>query len=669
MKAAHWAWRGLTAAAAPLAAVWMALHPRTWQTWPERWGWRVPQLPPGGVLIHAASVGEGSIAATLFEGLRERLPGVPLIRSASTDTGLATARGQHATVPLPVDLWAVVNPWLDQVRPSVLVLIETELWPNLLLACANRGIPVVVIGTRNSKGFRRLRSSFLMPVVQHSVRRWLPAEDLPWAPGLGTLKGALHAQIEPPLAHPIVLGASTREGDEAALLSAWQAIGAPGSLILAPRHPERFEAVASLLSAETPRRSRGQWGALMLWDSLGELQALMHSVDVCFVGGTFDARIGGHSPQEALEGGAAVIHGPHIHSNSEQFDTTRCISTLSPDTLKKDLRSALSLGRQHPAQQPPAALEPSLKAIVASVASPAPPGPKRPWLRPLDRLWARLARGRIRPGLQPPIPCICVGGLSAGGSGKTPLVQLLASKLEARGLRVAVVSRGYGRSGAASGLREKGDLGDELNMLRAQGVLCLSSPDRMRGVERAQERGAQVVLLDDAFQNHAVACVARLLVLDAQDPLDGGVIPVGHAREDLSAVERADLLVWTGGRGRLESRCPQVEATLEPTGWRLGRERFPLDQGPTGPVQAISGIARPGRFLQSLLDLGLDLRGWHALPDHAPLPELEAGTWVCTEKDWARGEPPRAWALCVQFRIADPALDALLDRVLPSDRP
>lgn len=669
MKLAHWAWRLLSGALAPLAALCMALHPRTRGTWAQRWGWRVPQLPPGGVLIHAASVGEGSIAATLFEGLRGRLPGIPLIRSAWSDTGLATATGQHASLPLPVDLWRVVGPWLDQVRPSVVVLVETELWPNLLMACREREIPVLVVGTRDSVGFRRLMASPLRRLIQECVHTWLPSAPLPWAPGLGSLKGAARPEIPCPLQGPIFLGASTRAGDEAALLSAWRDLGAPGALILAPRHPERFEAVAQLLPEDTPRRSAGQWGALMLWDTLGELGSLMPHVDVCFVGGTFDPALGGHSPKEALQGGCAVVHGSHTHSNSRDFDHKACIQTLSPETLTQDLSLALKQGR-HPVQDaPPPALKPTLAAIVDSRASPAPPGPKRPWLRPLDRAWATLARGRVRPGLPPPIPCICVGGLSAGGSGKTPMVQLLAGKLGARGLRVAVVSRGYGRSGAAVGLREKGDLGDELNMLRAHGVLCLSSPDRMAGVRRAQERGAQVVLLDDAFQNHAVACVARILVLDAQDPLDGGVIPVGHAREDLSAVNRADLVVWTGGCGNVTTDCPQVEATLEPTAWRLGRERLPLDQGPTGPVNAISAIARPGRFLQTLLDLGLDVRAWHALADHAPLPTLGEGTWVCTEKDWARAEPPAAWALCVQFRVADGALDALLDRVLPPATP
>ena len=662
--AAHWAWRALTLLLAPGAALAMALHPRTRQTWAKRWGLDLPQLPAGGVLIHASSVGEGQIAARLFEGLRERLPGVPLIRSAWTDTGLQTATGQHALLPLPVDLYCLMGLWLDRVRPGVVVLVETELWPNLLVACAERGIPVLVLGTRNSKGFKRLSSSPLMPPLRETVQTWLPAETLPWAPGLGSLKGATQSAIDLPLDRPILVGASTREGDEAALLAAWTELGRPGSLILAPRHPERFQAVARLLPADTPRRSRGQHGPLMLWDTLGELDGLMPLADAVFIGGTFDPAIGGHAPQAALQGGAAVIHGPDTHSNSKAFDSKRCIQASSPGDLKQSIRDTFSLGRIPAQDAPPPALEPSLKAIQASLTSPTPPRAKRPWLKPLDRMWARLSRGRIQPGQTPPIPCICVGGLSAGGSGKTPIVQLLVGRIQARGLRCAVVSRGYGRSGSEAGLREKGDLGDELNMLRAQGTLCLSSPDRLSGARRAQELGAQVVVLDDAFQNHQVAYAARILVLDAQDPLDGGVIPVGNAREDLSAVERADLVVWTGGRGTLQTQCPQTQAHLEPSHWRLGAERFSLSSGPQGPVQAIAAIAHPERFLLTLLGLGLDVRGWHPLPDHAALPELGWGTWVCTEKDWARAEPPQAWALCVRLRIDSAALDALLDRVL-----
>jgi tetraacyldisaccharide 4'-kinase len=661
---AHWIWRALTVLLAPWAALVMAVHPRTRETWSQRWGWRLAQVPPGGVVIHAASVGEGQIAATLFEALRECLPGVPLIRSAWTNTGLQTAQGHHAALPLPVDLWGIVGPWLDQVRPGVLVLVETELWPNLLASCAERHIPVLVIGTRNSDGLQGLETTYMMSLIRSCVTTWLPAEDLPWAAGIGSLKGASKTPLTLELARPILIGASTREGDETALLAAWEALGRPGSLILAPRHPERFEAVSRLLPVGTPCRSQGQTGPMLLWDTLGELDSLMPLADVVFIGGTFDKDIGGHAPHAALQAGAAVIHGPYTASNSEGFDPNRCIQALTIESLKISLSQAIVLGRIAPSESPPAALEPTLRAIQDSLTSPAPPGPKRPWLRPLDRLWAAIARARIKPGQSPPIPCICVGGLSAGGSGKTPVVQLLVAKLQARGLKCAVVSRGYGRSGHSQGLRETGDLGDELNMLRAQGTLCVSSPDRMLGVRRAQELGAQVVVLDDAFQNHQVAAMARVLVLNADDPLDGGVIPVGMAREDLSAVERADLVVWTGGEGKLQTECPQAVAHLEPTHWRLGSERFSLSEGPQGPVQAVAGIAHPERFLQSLLDLGLDVRAWHPLADHAALPRLGPGTWVCTEKDWARSKIPQAWALCVRLRIDNSTLDSLLDRVL-----
>lgn len=661
---AHWAWRGLTVLLAPWVALAMAVHPRTRKTWSQRWGLRLPQVPPGGVLIHAASIGEGKIAARLFEGLRKRLPGVPLIRSAWTDTGLQTAQGQHAVLPLPVDLWAIVGSWLDQVRPGVLVLVETELWPNLLAACAERKIPVVVVGTRNSIGFRRLTGTPLMPLVRSCVDTWLPAEDLPWAAGLGSLKGNPKPPLALDLARPILVGASTRPGDEAALLAAWEDLDKPGTLILAPRHPERFQSVSRLLPANTPRRSKGQTGPLILWDTLGELDGLMPLADAVFIGGTFDQAIGGHAPHAAIQGGAPIIHGPYTASNSNAFDPNRCTLAARADSLSDSLTMALSLGRVAPSQSDPAALEFTLRAIQDSLGAPSAPGPKRPWLRPLDRLWSTLSQRRVQTGQVPPLPCICVGGLSAGGSGKTPVVQLLVARLQARGLKCAVVSRGYARSGSSQGLREKGDLGDELNMLRAQGTLCLSSPDRMQGVRRAQELGAQVVLLDDAFQNHLLWATARVLVLDAEDPLDGGVIPVGNAREGLAAVSRADLVVWTGGVGTIQTECPQAVARLEPTHWRLGSERFSLSEGPAGPVQAVAAIAHPERFLQSLLDLGVEVRGWHPLPDHSPLPSLGPGTWVCTEKDWARGVVPQAWALCVRLRIEETAIDSLLDRVL-----
>ena len=367
---AHWAWRGLTVLLAPWVALAMALHPRTRETWSQRWGLRLPQVPPGGVLIHAASIGEGQIAASLFEDLRKRLPGIPLIRSAWTNTGLKTAQGQHAVLPLPVDLWAIVGPWLDQVRPGVLVLVETELWPNLLAACADREIPVIVVGTRNSNGFRRLSNTPMMSLIRSCVATWLPAEDLPWAAGLGSLKGSPKTPLALDLARPILVGASTRAGDEAALLAAWEALDRPGTLVLAPRHPERFLAVSRLLPVNTPRRSQGQTGPLIFWDTLGELDRLMPLADAVFIGGTFDQAIGGHAPHAAIQGGAPIIHGPYTGSNSNAFDPNRCTLAIGASSLSDSLTKALSLGRVAPSQSKSAALELTLRTIHRGQSGP-----------------------------------------------------------------------------------------------------------------------------------------------------------------------------------------------------------------------------------------------------------------------------------------------------------
>ena len=137
-------------AAAPLAVV-SALHPRLRGAWFARWGLSHPRVEPGAIAVHGASVGEGVAAEGVFAALRAARPRRVLLRLAFTDTGLASARGHDALAALPFDAPWVVGPWLDRLRPRALVLVESELWPNLLAAAARRGIPVAVVGAQRAK--------------------------------------------------------------------------------------------------------------------------------------------------------------------------------------------------------------------------------------------------------------------------------------------------------------------------------------------------------------------------------------------------------------------------------------------------------------------------------------------------------------------------------------
>ena len=199
--------------------------------WRERWGFSLPGVEPGALWVHAASLGEGRAAAAIFEALRPSRQ-VVFLRTASSMAGINAAQGQEVVAALPLDAPWVVRRWLDRVRPRALVLIESEIWPNLLLGCQARGIPVLLLGARRGRGQRRFQ-------------RWLPGlyrrcmnavtwcscttpEDAEFYKALGVetvvagdLK--LDAPFQAPpvsLLRPWWVGASTHEPEEERLLSA-----------------------------------------------------------------------------------------------------------------------------------------------------------------------------------------------------------------------------------------------------------------------------------------------------------------------------------------------------------------------------------------------------------------------------------------------------------------
>ena len=143
-------WWSLGWAACVLSLMSPALRVR----WSERWAFKLPSIEPGAFWIHAASIGEGKSARNLFARIRMETDWVCL-RTATSSGCFSVADGHHAISALPMDAPWAVRRWLDRVRPRVLVLVESELWPNLLLACKARGIPVVVVGARRGKGQAR----------------------------------------------------------------------------------------------------------------------------------------------------------------------------------------------------------------------------------------------------------------------------------------------------------------------------------------------------------------------------------------------------------------------------------------------------------------------------------------------------------------------------------
>lgn len=307
----------------------------------------LPRMPAGTVWVHAASVGEAEAAAPLVARLVER--GVPVIATAVTVTGRSRLRAvlpRVRTRLAPLDLPGLTHWSLARARVSVLVLVETELWPNLISAAAGRGVRVIVAGARLSdRSFPRYRlfAPFFAPLLErlHAVgaraeldRGRFVALGAPDARTsvVGDLKLDRPAAPEPSASlreslgpGPFLVGGSTHPGEEEALFAAWQRLRATRApdlrLVLVPRHPERVPEVvrtARRNGARVGLRSQGAADAeVIVVDSVGELASLYHLAELAFVGGSL-APIGGHNLVEPVQAGRVTVHGPNIQNQRTQ---------------------------------------------------------------------------------------------------------------------------------------------------------------------------------------------------------------------------------------------------------------------------------------------------------------------------------------------------------------
>ena len=335
-----------------LRLAWLgARHPGYRRAWPERLGYI--QLADRGrprLWVHAVSVGEAQAAAVLVRALADRFPHIEVVMTTTTPTGAeCVARELGGEVPrffLPFDLPVAMRRFLGRVLPVAVVIMETELWPNLLAECRRQGVPVLLANARLSprsfRGYQRIRGvtrSLLGNVDRIAAQSSEDAErfvELGADPARVSDVGNIKFDAEVPAGlldqgaslrraigrdRPVWIAGSTHEGEEALVLRAHAFVKdrhRQALLVLAPRHPERFGRVYDLCQQygfETGRRSRGEGCTatteVLLLDTMGDLAAFYGASDVAFVGGSL-LGIGGHNPLEAARLAVPVVTGPHI---------------------------------------------------------------------------------------------------------------------------------------------------------------------------------------------------------------------------------------------------------------------------------------------------------------------------------------------------------------------
>jgi 3-deoxy-D-manno-octulosonic-acid transferase len=311
------------------------------------------QIPRPLIWIHAVSVGEVLAVSRLVKTLDAVLPDYFVAISTTTYTGQALARerfGRNRVFYCPLDLPWAVRAYLNALKPKMLVLAETEFWPNLLSGCFRRGIPVAVVNARVSDRswprylrLRRLWRPFLERLSAVLAQSETDADRLK-AIGcqpervsvVGNLKFDVRAAWEADATRilkqvsagmRLIVAGSTLEGEEAALLASWPLLLEADPelvMVLAPRHPERFEAVAALLERSgIAWVKRSGWGTspagpvkplhagqIVLLDTIGELASVYSPAAVAFVGGSL-IPAGGHNPLEPAQFGVPIVMGPY----------------------------------------------------------------------------------------------------------------------------------------------------------------------------------------------------------------------------------------------------------------------------------------------------------------------------------------------------------------------
>jgi 3-deoxy-D-manno-octulosonic-acid transferase len=591
----------------------------------------------------------------------------------------------------PIDYAFAVRRVLRRLQPAVLVILETEIWPVLYREAKRSGCSLLVLNGRISDRAypRYLRSRFLfqhalslpdaiLTQSDQDRRRYIeigaPANIVEV---LGNLKYDA-APVRSAAPQPILelieklrpatvwIAASTMAGadsddidEDRAVLCAFQEL-VPSHpkllLILVPRKPERFDAAEQRLRAagvECIRRSRYTSDAtlelpcVLLLDSMGELASLFPLADVVFMGGSL-ARRGGHNLLEPAASARAIISGPHLENFAAiaaEFRTERAIFeiqdaaelTAAVELLIGDPRLRQELGARAAALAAKQrgvtrkAVEQIVKWHDRALPRATRGGLAGPLLWLLSKIWTAVSTWNIRRdsalARRLDTRVVSIGGLSMGGTGKTPMVDCLAGRLREIGHQPAILTRGYGRRSIAKSIVVKAgeqapvDLtGDETQIFLRSGCAHLGiGADRWATGRLVEEKfRPDIFLLDDGFQHRRLARDLDIVLLDALNPLAGGtVFPLGDLREPWAALSRAEVFIimraapdreYQGLQNHLRSvnpAAPIFRATVEPRYWSnylTSEQRDP----PPGPVAAFCGLGNPASFWTTLKTLEIE---------------------------------------------------------------
>jgi len=347
----------------------------------ERFGRSHQVAVPGRVWVHAVSLGETLAAQALVDEIRAAEPNVHILLTHGTATGrqagLALLRDGDAQAWLPYDTPGAMRSFLRHHQPTVGVLMETEVWPNLLHQAQGLGVPMVLANARLSERSLRkgLRLALLMRPALASFKAVLAQtdDDAQRLRQMGAqtveVMGNLKFDLTPDSAlltrgrawrdalggRPVVLMASSRAGEEAALLAAWQGLPTPRPLLLlVPRHPQRFDEVAGLvLASGLALQRRGAWATsppasaaaadVWLGDSVGEMPLYYATAQAALLGGSFEP-LGGHNLIEAAACGCPVVMGPHTFNFAQAAERSLAAgAAVRVDSLTRGVQQAVAV--------------------------------------------------------------------------------------------------------------------------------------------------------------------------------------------------------------------------------------------------------------------------------------------------------------------------------------